>query len=121
MVKRIILVTLGFAALGLGGIGLFLPILPTTPFVLCAAGCFGASYPALGKKLENTRYFGEYVKNYRNKSGISKKARLSGLVFLWLTLGISAALVRKPLVMGILAVVGICVSIHILLLKRSGS
>ncbi|GHU83612.1 hypothetical protein FACS1894196_3760 [Clostridia bacterium] len=118
--RRAILLMLGFVALGLGGIGLFLPILPTTPFVLCAAGCFGASYPALGRRLEQTKYFGEYIRNYRQKTGISRSARRRGLGFLWLSLGVSAALVRRPLVWGILAFVGVCVSAHILLLRGRG-
>jgi uncharacterized membrane protein YbaN (DUF454 family) len=117
--KRALLLILGFLALGLGGVGIFLPILPTTPFVLCAAGCFGASYPALGKKLENTKYFGEYVRNYKNKTGISRRARVTGLCFLWVTLGVSAALVRRPLVWAILGVVGVAVSVHILTIRRN--
>jgi uncharacterized membrane protein YbaN (DUF454 family) len=117
-VKKIVLTVLGFAALVLGGIGIFVPILPTTPFVLCAAGCFSAANPRIYRRLESSRYFGEYIKNYRLKTGISKQARIKGLLFLWITLGISAAIFRHPHVWIILGIVGIGVSIHILTIRR---
>ncbi|MEL7608900.1 MAG: YbaN family protein [Bacillota bacterium] len=119
--KRILLICLGSIALALGGIGLLLPVWPTTPFVLCAAGCFGASSPRLLKKLENMRLFGEYVQNYRNKTGISSRARWTSIAFLWATLGISAALVHSALVWIILGVVGVSVSIHILTIRAKVS
>ncbi|MDR3074864.1 MAG: YbaN family protein [Candidatus Methanoplasma sp.] len=75
MIRKALLITAGFIALAVGGIGIFLPILPTTPLVLLAAACFGASSPRLYAKLENTRYFGEYLRNYREGTGISKRAR----------------------------------------------
>lgn len=119
MVKRIILITLGFGALILGGVGVVLPILPTTPFVLCAAGCFGASSPGLYKKLANTRYFGEYIRNYMHKTGISNKARYTGIAFLWGTLLLSGLLARRLPVTIALLVVGACVTIHIATIRRS--
>lgn len=115
--KQILLIGLGFLALVLGGIGIFLPIWPTTPFVLCAAGCFGASSPKLYRRLEGTRYFGEYIRNYRDKTGISSRARIGGLAFLWVTLGISAVVIAKPIMWLVLGIVGIAVSIHILCLR----
>ncbi|MDR0906601.1 MAG: YbaN family protein, partial [Oscillospiraceae bacterium] len=108
-----------FLALGAGGIGIFLPILPTTPFVMVAAGCFGASSPRLAEKLENTKIFGEYVRNYRNKTGISKKSRYVGIACLWATLVISGAVVHKPKMLIVLAVVGVAVTIHILMLRKA--
>mgnify|MGYP000947716708 CR=1 FL=1 len=104
--------------LALGGIGIVLPMLPTTPFVLCAAGCFAASSPKLYKWLEGTKYFGEYIRNYRNKAGISERARWIGIGFLWLTLTISALISRKPVMIIILAVVGISVTIHLLTIRK---
>jgi uncharacterized membrane protein YbaN (DUF454 family) len=118
-VKKLVLLVLGFAALGLGGIGIFIPLLPTTPFVICAAACFSVANPSLYRKLEKNRYFGEYIRNYREKTGISRRARVSGLVFLWITLAISAIVLRRPLAWIILGVVGTAVSIHILLLRAS--
>ncbi|MDR0916666.1 MAG: YbaN family protein [Oscillospiraceae bacterium] len=117
--KKILLLIAGFLLLAVGGIGIFLPILPTTPFVMLAAGCFGASSPKLAEKLENTKIFGEYVRNYRNKTGISNKSRYTGIVCLWAVLIISGAVVRRPKMLIVLAVVGVAVTIHILLLRKS--
>lgn len=116
--RRIILMSLGFVALAVGGIGILLPVLPTTPFVLCAAGCFGASSPGLYHRLERTKYFGEYIRNYRNKTGISPAARWIGIGFLWATLALSGILSQRPAVMVVLAVVGVAVTIHILTIRR---
>lgn len=104
--------------LALGGIGIILPMLPTTPFVLCAAGCFAASSPKLYRRLEGTKYFGEYIRNYRNKTGISERARWIGIGFLWLTLTISALISCKPFVIIILTIVGISVTIHLLTIRH---
>jgi uncharacterized membrane protein YbaN (DUF454 family) len=116
--KRIALNILGFLALGLGAVGIFLPVLPTTPFVLCAAGCFSVANPALYRKLASSRYFGEYIRNYREKTGVSRAARASGLIFLWSMLLISALVFRRPLMWAILGTVGVAVSIHILTIRR---
>ena len=118
MLRKILLIVIGFLALGLGAVGVALPVLPTTPFVLCAAGCFAASSPSLYSRLENTRYFGEYVQNYRDKKGISEKARWMGIVFLWTTLIVSAVVFQSPMTWVILGIVGICVTVHILLIRK---
>ena len=117
-VKKIVFICMGFVALILGGIGIAVPVFPTTPFVLVAAGCFSASSPKLYKWLENTRYFGEYVRNYKSKTGICNKARFTGIAFLWVTLSISAFIFRQPHVWIILAVVGLAVTIHIMTIKK---
>jgi uncharacterized membrane protein YbaN (DUF454 family) len=118
-VKKYALLTLGFLALAVGAVGIFMPILPTTPFVICAAACFGASSPKLARRLENNRFFGEYIRNYRDKSGISRKTRIRGLVFLWTALIISAIAFRHVHVWIILSVVGVAVSIHILTIRAA--
>ncbi|MDR2502691.1 MAG: YbaN family protein [Oscillospiraceae bacterium] len=112
---------LGGAALAFGALGLVLPVLPTTPFVLCAAGCFSAANPRLYKKLANGRYFGEFIRNYREKSGVSRGVKLQALIFLWGALTVSALLVDALAVRAILAAVGVCVTAHILLLRERKS
>ncbi len=116
--KRALLNALGFALLALGGIGALVPVLPTTPFVLCAAGCFGASNPALAKKLERARFFGEYIRAYRDKTGVSARTRWTGIAALWAMLGVSAALARAVHVWIVLVAVGVCVTAHLLLIGR---
>lgn len=116
-IKRAFLISAGVLSLVLGGIGVFLPLLPTTPFVLLAAGCFAGSSPVMHRWLCRSRFFGEYMENYRTNAGVSKSVKIRALVFLWAGLGSSAAVVRKPLVWVILAVVGLCVSTHLVIIK----
>lgn len=116
--KGLLLHVLGFAALLAGAIGLVLPVLPTVPFVLCAAGCFGAANPAIYRKLSKSKYFGEYIRNYRERTGISAAVRVRSIVFLWLSLSVSCAAIKNPSVRIILAIVGIAVCVHILMIKR---
>jgi uncharacterized membrane protein YbaN (DUF454 family) len=115
--KKAVFTGAGFFALGLGGVGIFVPVLPTTPFVLLASICFGAVNPALYRALEKNRFFGPYIRNYRQKTGISAKARIGGLLFLWTGLGVSALLVDNLHVRIFLAVVCVGVSLHLLLIK----
>ncbi|MDL2253472.1 YbaN family protein [Ruminococcaceae bacterium OttesenSCG-928-I18] len=115
--KRVILLSAGFGVLLLGGIGIALPVLPTTPFVLCAAGCFATASPRLYQWLEHTRYFGEYITNYRNKTGVSKRAKIIGITTLWVMLTLSALLSARLWVALFLLVVGVAVTMHIGMLK----
>ena len=116
-IKKTLLIVAGVVSLTLGGIGVFLPLLPTTPFVLLAAGCFAGSSPAMHRWLCRSRFFGEYIENYRTNAGVSKSIKVRAIVFLWAGLALSAAAVHKPIVRIILAVVGICVSTHLLMMK----
>ncbi|MEN6381325.1 MAG: YbaN family protein [Synergistaceae bacterium] len=116
-IKKTFLIVAGVVSIALGGIGVFLPLLPTTPFVLLAAGCFAGSSPAMHRWLCRSRFFGEYIENYRTNAGVSKSVKVRAIVFLWAGLALSAAAVHKPIVRIILAVVGICVSTHLLMMK----
>lgn len=116
-IKVILLLVCGFLALSVGTVGVFMPVLPTTPFVLVAAACFGGSSPKLYHKLENSKYFGEYINAYRNKTGVSKAVKVHTLIFLWVMLCASMIIFPKPFVIAILLVVGISVSVHIIMLK----
>lgn len=109
----ILKITLGFLALSFATVGLFLPVWPTTPFVLVAIGCF-SSTPRLRNKLLQIKYFREYYESYTNGTGIANKTLAISLCFLWGMLILSMFLVGEPWVILLLVGVGICVSIHIL-------
>jgi uncharacterized membrane protein YbaN (DUF454 family) len=118
--KKIILKIAGCLCLILGGIGIFLPVWPTTPFVLLAAGAFGASSPKMYAWLEHNKIFGEYIRGYRDKTGISLRTFVYSEIFLWVMLIVSAVLVHHLHVRIVLAVVGIAVTIHLSVLYRQG-
>ncbi len=73
MIKKVFLIMAGCIALGLGVIGIMLPLLPTTPLLLLAAGCFIKSSTRLYKWLIHHKTLGPYVYNYLELRAISKK------------------------------------------------
>jgi uncharacterized membrane protein YbaN (DUF454 family)/nitroreductase len=115
--KRIFLIISGSLALILGFIGIIVPVLPTTPFLLLAAFCYLRSCETLYKRLTEHRVFGSYIYNYITYKAVKKRVKTASLVFLWLSLGISACLVNNLHVRILLGVIGIGVSIHLLKLK----
>lgn len=83
---RIILVLLGTISVGLGILGIFLPLLPTTPFLLLAAFLYARSSQRFYDWLLSNRWFGHYVKNYRERRGISLKIKILAISTLWITI-----------------------------------
>src|SRR6056297_2664833 len=103
--KQYIFIILGTIFLILGIIGIFLPVLPTTPFLLLTSYFYLKSSKRLHDWLMNHRIFGEYIYNYITYKGIKKKDKIKSLILLYLTLSISFCLV------------GLGVTIHLLKLK----
>ncbi len=116
-VKAIIFTIVGVIALGLGIVGVAVPVMPTTPFVIVSVICFTAGNKKLAVKLEQSRFFGEFIQNYRKKTGITRRAKLISLAVLWAGLTISIIITHTVLVCVILSIVGTCVSAHILKIK----
>ncbi len=115
--RGILLLTAGFISLATGVVGIILPILPTTPFVLLAAICFSGSSPRLYRWLCGSRYFGEFIQNYKDKSGISRTVKVRSIVFLWVTLILSAYFSKSLTLAIILLIIGTAVTVHIISLK----
>jgi uncharacterized membrane protein YbaN (DUF454 family) len=115
--KKILLVTVGSLCLLCGAVGIFLPILPTTPFVLLAAGCFSA-YPGVYSRIRRIRFFREYFDAYKEGTPIHTSVRVKSLIALWLTLGLSMFFTAKPILYVILPLVGIAVTIHLFTIGR---
>lgn len=115
--KGKLLIALGFVLLAVGAVGIFLPVLPTTPFVLAAAGCFSGSARLTGW-LHKSRLFSDYIKNYKERTGLRKRTVIISLVFLWAMLGISIASIRALWSGILLPCIGIAVTIHILCMAR---
>jgi hypothetical protein len=105
----------GTISLAIGAIGIVLPILPTTPFLLLSAACYCRSSDRLYHWLLNNKWFGEYIKNYREGRGIPLKTKIFALTLLWVTIFYSAFFAVNILeVQLILLAVAIAVSAHIL-------
>lgn len=101
----------------LGVIGIILPILPTTPFLLLSSYCYIKSSNKLYDLLINNKIFGKYISNYIEYKSIDKKSKMISTLFLWLTIGISFFLMENLYIKILLLIVSISVSIHILKLK----
>ena len=114
-VDRILLKIAGTAFLIIGGVGIVLPLLPTTPFLLLAAVCYARSSEKWYNWLLHNRWFGSYVRNWREGKGIPMRTKILSVVFLTITIGYSAAFV-VPFVIGkvVLVLIAVCVSVHIL-------
>jgi len=112
---KILLIVAGTFFVGLAFLGVILPLLPTTPFLLLAAACYARSSETFYNWLLNNRWFGPYIKNWREGKGISLKTKVFAITLLILTIGYSIVFV-VPVLIGkiclVLIVVG--VSAHII-------
>ena len=103
----------GVLALLLGIVGLFLPLLPTTPFLLLASWCFARGSNRLHDWLLSHRVFGEYLRNFEAGRGIPLKAKILATAMLWTSLLFATRRFDGLLVPGLLALTGACVSIYL--------
>ncbi|MDI6804605.1 MAG: YbaN family protein [Bacteroidota bacterium] len=113
-IARLGLVIAGNIFVGLGVLGIFLPLLPATPFFLLAAACFAKSSPRFYEWLMDNRWFGSYLKNYRDNKAIPKKVKIVSVSFLWITiLSTIFFAVEATLIKYILIIIAIGITIHI--------
>jgi len=115
--KRQLLLIAGTVSLAIGITGIFIPILPTTPFLLLAAACYLRSSQRFYNWLMNNRLFGTYIRNYTEGKGIPRKVKLFTIALLWVTIGISIWLVANWIVTVILLIVAAGVTLHIIFIR----
>ena len=115
-IKTYLLVIIGTISLILGTIGIIIPILPTTPFILLASFCYIRSSKRLYYWLINHKLFGKYIYDYLVHKSVKKSAKITAITLLWLSLGITIYLINSYISF-ILIFIGIVVSIHIISLK----
>lgn len=105
---------MGSLALVAGIIGVFLPILPTTPFVLLSAWCFFRSSDKLYEWVINNETFGPTIMNYQQGKGITQKTRIRAIVMMWATISVSAYFfVSNLYLIAIMYLVAISVSVYL--------
>jgi len=104
--------------LSLGAVGIVVPLLPTTPFLLLAAACYLRGSARMYNWMLANRYFGAYLRNYIEGRGIPPKVRIATIVLLWTAIGFSAAFMTDSMIVQTaLLLVAFGVSIHILTFK----
>lgn len=92
---RILYIALGGISLGLGILGIFLPMLPTTPFLLLTAALWCKGSPRLYRKLMDNRHLGTYIRNFRENRAIPLRAKIISVTMLWATILLSAFLITE--------------------------
>lgn len=83
---RIAGIVCGTICVALGVVGIFLPLLPTTPFLLLAAALFLRSSPRLYARLLSNRWLGEYIRNFQEHRAIPLRAKIVSVTLLWVTM-----------------------------------
>jgi len=113
-----LLIFLGTFFLIISFIGIFIPILPTTPFLLLAAACYAKGSKKFYNWLINNKWFGEYIKNYRERKGIPFSVKIISITILWITIAFSIFIIVSNLLIQIILIsIAIAVTIHILTIK----
>jgi len=115
--KTLLLTALGFVFLGMGAIGIVLPVWPTTPFVLVSVACF-SSTPHIKARILKIPVFREHIENYERRTGLPRKTVRTSLIWLWGTLLISMVLIREVWIIAFLILVGVSVTLHILAIAK---
>jgi len=117
-IVKIILIVLGTLFVIVGTVGVFVPILPTTPFLILAAACYLRSSEKMYNWLLSNRLFGRYLKNYLEKKGIPMGVKIGTILVLWITILLSAIFFIDLIYVRILLIlIAIGVTIHLVWIK----
>ena len=117
---RWVLFLVGFIAIVLAVIGIFLPVLPTVPFLLLASGCFARSSERFYAWLLGHTHFGPMIRPYLQGSGIPRTAKLRAITFIWVSIAISVLFFLNTLwVRILLLIIAVCVTLYLLYLPTA--
>jgi uncharacterized membrane protein YbaN (DUF454 family) len=112
-IRRAALLVCGTLSLGLGVLGIFVPLLPTTCFLLVAAWCYARSSQRLYDRLMRARWIGGYLRRYRDERSIPIHVKIASLVMMWITIGYSVLVFPNMAVRIALLVTAIAVTWHL--------
>ena len=101
------LIIVGWLSVALGVIGIVVPLLPTTPFILLAAGCFAKSSPRFHHWILNHDFFGPLIIGFQSGQGIPLKIKYRVIAFIWITLSITMIVLANRWVTLVLLTMGI--------------
>ena len=115
---KALLVTLGTLSVGLGVLGIFLPLLPTTVFLLLAAACYARSSDRFYLWLINHRWLGSYIRNHYEGRGMRRRDKVVTLIALWAGIGATAIWSVEALWLRVVLVgIALAVTMHVAKLK----
>jgi hypothetical protein len=113
---RWMLIIAGLICVALGALGILLPGLPTTPFLLLAAFCFARSSERFHQWLLYHPWFGSYIRNFESGRGMTRRAKAVTLLTMWLTIGITIVFL-VPVLWGQLGLFATSVAVSLYLLR----
>lgn len=118
-VTRALLLILGLLSLGFGILGVFVPLLPTTPFLLLSAYCFIRSSDKLYNWLIGNKFLGHYIHNYIENRAIEPRVKWFTIALLWISILTSVFTLSVAIwIKVLLLMIAVGVTIHVLSLKR---
>jgi uncharacterized membrane protein YbaN (DUF454 family) len=94
--RRRVYIAAGLTLVGIGFLGLFLPVLPTTPFLLLASYCFARSSPRLERWLRRTPYFGPLIRDWEMHRGVRPWVKAQAITVIVLVVGATVLFSRAP-------------------------
>jgi uncharacterized membrane protein YbaN (DUF454 family) len=107
----------GSVFVALGVIGIFVPLLPTTVFLLLGAACYNNGSERFHHWLINNRVLGPYIANFRHNKGIPLQAKVKAIAVLWVTIGVSIYFISNLYITLILILVAVGVSLFLITRK----
>ncbi|MBI5540285.1 MAG: YbaN family protein [Bacteroidia bacterium] len=116
-VLKVLLIIAGSLSVVLGVIGIFLPVLPTTPFLLLAAALFARSSEKFYKIITTNKLFGKYIKDYNDGKGIKLQVKISAITILWVSIIISVIILKILLLKLSLIFIATLATIYIISIK----
>lgn len=114
LMLRYILLAIGWLSVALGVIGIFLPVLPTTPFLLLAAACFARSSPRFYQWLVGHPWLGPWIRDYLDGNGIPLKGKVYAIGLMWVSILFSCYLVPLPWARGFMLTSAVLVTVYLL-------
>jgi uncharacterized membrane protein YbaN (DUF454 family) len=119
-IKKMLLLVSGTVFVGIGFIGIIIPVLPTTPFLLLAALCYIRGSEKMYFWLISNKIFGSFIKNYYEGKGITVLAKIATIILLWVSIIISVIFMIHVVIIQIIVIcVAAAVTTHILLIKTN--
>ena len=115
--KKKLYITFGFLAVALAIVGVFIPGLPTVPFLLVALFCFERSSKKYHDMIMNNKYFGPVLQDYYSGKGLTSSVKIKAILFLSCGMIFSIYKIQNLHARIGLALVWLGVAIHIILLK----
>jgi uncharacterized membrane protein YbaN (DUF454 family) len=101
---KLVIVIIGFICVGIGTIGIFLPILPTTPFYILATICFAKGFSKFNNWFKNTKFYKKHFQNFANTRSMTINTKLSILIPVSLMVILAIAIVKEDLIRIILVI-----------------